>query len=95
MSDVDPGTWVLPARLTLDTVAALFLARAGQPGAIRTFDLSQVQDMDSAGVALLHWFRAQQRALGLVPAPVRGDAAARYQALCQAHRVDDAAQCCA
>ena len=83
----------MPAHLTLDTVAALFLERARQPGAVRSFDLSQVQDMDSAGVALLHWFRAQQRTLGLVPAPVRGDAAERYHALCQAHRVDDAAQC--
>ena len=93
MIDADPGSWVLPERLTLDTVATLFLERGGQPGAIRAFDLSQVQDMDSAGVALLHWFRAQQRTLGLVPAPVHGDAAERYQALCQAHRVDDAAPC--
>lgn len=81
----------MPADLTLDTVAALFVERAGKPGAVRSFDLSQVQELDSAGVALLHWFRAQQRTLGLVPAPVRGDAAKRYNALCQAHRVDDAA----
>ncbi len=92
MSGVDSGTWVLPGRVTLDTVAALFLERAGQAGAIQAFDLSRVQELDSAGVALLHWFRAQQRRLGLVPAPVRGDAAERYHALCQAHRVDDAAQ---
>ena len=91
MSDTSPGIWQLPERLTIDTVGMLFQERAEQPGAIRGFDLSQVQEIDSAGVALMHWFRAQQRALGLVPAPIIGSVAERYQALCQAHRIRDTA----
>lgn len=92
MSEAAQGVWVLPERLTLDTVAALFRQGAAQPGAIRAFDLSQVGEIDSAGVALLHWLRERQHAIGLSPAPVLGDAAARYAALCAAHRVADAAQ---
>lgn len=91
MNDAGPGIWQLPERLTLDTVGALFQERSEQAGAIRGFDLSQVREIDSAGVALMHWFRAQQRELGLVPAPITGKAAERYQALCQAHRVKDTA----
>lgn len=90
MDTSDPGIWHLPERLTLDTVSALFRERGEQPGAIRGFDLSAVQEIDSAGVALLHWFHARQRELGLLPAPIQGDAAQRYAALCQAHRVDEA-----
>lgn len=85
--------WVLPERLTLDTVAALFRECAAQPASIRAFDLSQVRQMDSAGVALLHWLRARQRELGLVSAPVRGDIGQRYQALCRAHRLEDPVGC--
>jgi ABC-type transporter Mla MlaB component len=90
MSALDgTGTWALPEQVTLPTVAALFRACAAQPAAIRAVDLSQVRQIDSAGVALLHWLRDRQRALGLVPAPVRGEGAARYRALCRAHRLDD------
>lgn len=90
MTDVAAnGDWVLPEQVTLATVAALFRQCAEQPAAIRAFDLSHVQDIDSAGVALLHWVRARQSALGLVPAAVRGEGATRYRALCRAHRLDD------
>lgn len=91
MSDTDTRIWKMPERLTIDTVGALFKERAEQPGAIRGFDLSQVQEIDTAGVALMHWFRDQQRALGLVPAPIRGLPSERYRALCQAHRIKDTA----
>ncbi len=84
-----PGDWVLPERVTLATVGTLFRECVAQPAAIRGFDLSQVREMDSAGVALLHWLRGRQSALGLVPAPVRGEGVARYRALCRAHRLDD------
>lgn len=90
MDEAEPGIWQLPERLTLDTVGALFRERGSQPGAIRGFDLSAVAQIDSAGVALLHWFRARQRELGLLPATIHGDAAQRYLALCQAHRIDEA-----
>lgn len=91
MSDIDPRIWTLPERLTIDTVGALFRARAEQPGAIRGFDLSQVREIDTAGVALMHWFRDQQQALGLVPATISGISSERYRALCQAHRIKDMA----
>lgn len=91
MSERSQGIWQLPERLTLDTVGALFQARAAQPGAVRGFDLSQVREIDSAGVALMHWFRARQRELGLVPAPISGSVAQRYEALCEAHRIKDTA----
>lgn len=81
------ATWLLPTRVTVDTVTALFHERSSRPAAIQSFDLSQVEELDSAGVALLHWFRARQRALGLVPAAIIGDASERYLALCQAHRL--------
>jgi ABC-type transporter Mla MlaB component len=83
------GRWSLPERVTLDTVAALYRARCEQPAAIRCFDLNQVQEIDSAGVAMLHWFRSRQRQLGLTPAPIEGAVAERYQALCRAHRVEE------
>ena len=52
MTDVATnGDWVLPEQVTLATVAALFRQCAEQPAAIRAFDLSHVQDIDSAGVA--------------------------------------------
>ena len=51
MTDVATnGDWVLPEQVTLATVAALFRQCAEQPAAIRAFDLSHVQDIDSAGV---------------------------------------------
>lgn len=90
MTTTATGHWMLPEQVTLATVAALFRERAAQAAGIRVFDLSNVREMDSAGVALLHWLRARQRALGLVPALVQGAGAARYRALCRAHRLDDA-----
>lgn len=90
MTEVETnGDWVLPEQVTLATVASLFRQCAEQPAAIRKFDLSRVRDIDSAGVALLHWVRARQSVLGLVPAPVQGEGALRYRALCRAHRLDD------
>lgn len=86
------GDWVLPEQVTLATVSALFGECAAQPAAIRGFDLSQVREMDSAGVALLHWLRGRQSALGVTPAPVRGDGASRYRALCRAHRLGDSGE---
>lgn len=86
-SSATSATWVLPTHVTVDTVTALFRERSARPAAIQSFDLSQVEELDSAGVALLHWFRARQRALGLVPAAIAGDASERYFALCQAHRL--------
>ncbi len=83
------GDWVLPEQVTLATVGVLFRQCAAQPAAIRGFDLSRVREIDSAGVALLHWLRGRQSSLGLLPAPVRGEGAARYRALCRAHRLDD------
>ncbi len=90
----EAGVWALPERVALDTVAALFRERAGQAASVRAFDLSRVRVLDSAGVALLHWMRLRQVALGLEPAPVRGDGG-RYLRLCQAHRLDDVAGCAA
>lgn len=90
----DARAWRLPERLTLDTVGRLFAAHAAAPEAISAFDLSAVQQIDSAGVALIHWVRRRQIALGLAPAPVRGDPG-RYAELCRAHRLDDAAGCAA
>lgn len=90
MTAVDAaGTWVLPEQVTLASVAALFREAAAQPAAIRAFDLSRVREIDSAGVALLHWLRGRQAALGVLPASVQGEGAARYRALCRAHRLDD------
>ena len=86
------GDWVLPERVTLATVGALFRQCAAQPAAIRGFDLSRVREIDSGGVALLHWLRGRQSALGLVPAPVHGEGAARYRALCRAHRLVDSGE---
>lgn len=87
------AVWVLPERMTLDTVGALFCEYAAQPASVRAFDMTQVRELDSAGVALLHWLRARQAELGLVPAPVHGDTGGRYQALCRAHRLEDPAGC--
>ena len=89
MDAAETGRWTLPHRVTLDTVATLYRARCEQPAAIRCFDLNQVQEIDSAGVAMLHWFRSRQRQLGLTPAPIEGAAAERYRALCAAHRVEE------
>ncbi|MCX7557583.1 hypothetical protein OS187_12285 [Xanthomonadaceae bacterium JHOS43] len=76
----------------MTTVAALFRACSAQPATIRAIDLSQVREIDSAGVALLHWLRRRQDALGMLPAPVQGDVAWRYRALCRAHRLDDSGE---
>ena len=85
------AAWVLPERVTLDTVAGLFHECVAQPASIRAFDLSNVRELDSAGVALLHWLRARQAELGLVPAPLHGDDHGRYRALCRSHRLEDPA----
>ncbi|HMN34650.1 MAG TPA: hypothetical protein PKE36_04465 [Chiayiivirga sp.] len=83
--------WPLPERLTLETVGGIHAQWLGKETAIGDLDLSGVNEIDSAGVALLHWLRGRQRALGRAPSQVREDAAGRYRALCRAHRLDDMA----
>ncbi|MEB2316389.1 MAG: hypothetical protein OZ919_09980 [Xanthomonadaceae bacterium] len=83
--------WPLPERLTLETVGGIHAQWLGKETAIGDLDLSGVNEIDSAGVALLHWLRGRQRTLGRAPSRVREDAAGRYRALCRAHRLDDMA----
>ena len=83
--------WRLPERLTLDAVGDIYARWLGEEAAIGDLDLAGVSQIDSAGVALLHWLRERQRRLGRAPSRVCEDAAGRYRALCRAHRLDDVA----
>lgn len=90
--DARPATpCPLPERLALDTVGALHARWLGKEADVGALDLGAVRQIDSAGVALLHWLRERQRSLGCVPSEIRADAAGRYRALCRAHRLDDMA----
>ncbi len=93
MTAVDPALARLPERLVLDTVGALHARWIGHEPQIGALDLRDVREIDSAGVALLHWLRERQRVLGAEPSPLRPDAGGRYLALCRAHRLDDMAGC--
>lgn len=81
------GVWRMPADVTLDSVPGLHALCAGRLSEIRCIDLSGVQRIDSAGVALLHWLQTRQAALGHAPARIEGDPG-RYGELCRAHRLD-------
>lgn len=76
----------LPA--VLDASAAATLARAWWPrlAQIDGVDLSGVNDIDSAGVALLRALQRARQARGLAPATLRA-VPERYRALCLAHRI--------
>lgn len=85
-SSLAEGVWRLPAEVSLDNVAGLYAFCAPRTGQIRCLDLSGVQRIDSAGVALLYWLQTCQAAHGQPPARVEGDPG-RYGELCCAHRL--------
>lgn len=76
----------LPAHVDAAVVATLYRTWRPRMARIRVLDLSAVTDLDSAGVALLRAVQAQQRALGVPAATLRG-VPERYGALCAAHRI--------
>ena len=76
----------LPGRVDAAVAATLYRTWRSRMAGIKVFDLAAVTDLDSAGLALLRAVQAQQRALGLPTATLRG-VPERYRALCLAHRI--------
>lgn len=85
MSTADSGTLTLAGPLTVDRLAAVWREAMARGSALRHVDLERVEDIDSAGVALLQALHAEaarrQASLTLSGLP------ARYDALCRAHRI--------
>jgi phospholipid transport system transporter-binding protein len=82
-SDTD-GTLILSGQLTLDTVAEQLGSISGHPDAI---DLSAVERIDTAGVALVAELVSRiERARGKRP-EVRGNPEG-LDALCRAYRIE-------
>lgn len=76
----------LPPRLDADAAARLYRDWSARAAALSRLDFSAVQELDSAGVALVQALRDAARAGGreieLHAVPPR------YAQLCQAHRIE-------